>query len=79
MQLEAYLGISGTAFISWLFFFSKSSVRTAAFTYAETRSRACDAYIRHPFLELRVQLVARSGLPPVLGRPVTVKQQFILS
>ena len=34
--------VSVVLIVSWLFFFTKSSVRTAAFTYAETLLRACD-------------------------------------
>jgi|SRR5882724_1544162 len=39
----ASLIVSVVLIVSWLFFFTKSSVRTAAFTYAETLLRACDA------------------------------------
>ena len=39
----ASLIVSIVLIVSWLFFFTKSSVRTAAFTYAETLLRACDA------------------------------------
>jgi hypothetical protein len=38
----ASLIVSVVLIISWLFFFTKSSVHTAAFTYAETLLRACD-------------------------------------
>ena len=38
----ASLIVSVVLIVSWLFFFTKSSVRTAAFTYAETLLRACD-------------------------------------
>lgn len=38
----ASLIVSGVLIVSWLCFFTKSSVRTAAFTYAETLLRACD-------------------------------------
>jgi hypothetical protein len=38
----ASLILSVVLIVSWLFFFTKSSVRTAAFTYAETLLRACD-------------------------------------
>ena len=39
----ASLIVSVVLIVSWLFFFTKSGVRTAAFTYAETLLRACDA------------------------------------
>jgi len=38
----ASLIVSAMLIVSWLFFFTKSSVRTAAFSYAETLLRACD-------------------------------------
>jgi len=38
----ASLIVSVVLIISWLFFFTKYSVRTAAFTYAEKLLRACD-------------------------------------
>jgi len=38
----ASLIVSVVLIVSWLLFFTKSSVRTAAFTYAETLLRACD-------------------------------------
>jgi hypothetical protein len=38
----ASLIVSVVLIVSWLFFFTKYSVRTAAFTYAETLLRACD-------------------------------------
>jgi hypothetical protein len=38
----ASLILSGVMVIAWLLFFTRSSVRTAAFTYAETLLRACD-------------------------------------
>ena len=39
----ASLMVSGVMIVAWLFFFTKSSAHTAAFTYAETLLRACDA------------------------------------
>lgn len=39
----ASLIVSGVMIVAWLFFFTKSSAHTAAFTYAETVLRACDA------------------------------------
>jgi hypothetical protein len=38
----ASLVVSVVLVVSWLFFFTKPSVHTAAFTYAETLLRACD-------------------------------------
>ncbi len=38
----ASLIVSGIMAAAWMFFFTKSSVRTAAFTYAEMLLRACD-------------------------------------
>jgi hypothetical protein len=38
----ACLGTSGLMLLVWLFFFTKSSLRTAAFTYAEMLLRTCD-------------------------------------
>src|SRR5258708_2230649 len=38
----ASLMVSGVMIVAWLFFFTKSSAHTAAFTYAETLLRACD-------------------------------------
>ncbi len=38
----ASLVVSATMVVAWVFFFTKASVRTAAFTYAETLLRACD-------------------------------------
>lgn len=38
----ASLIVSVVLIVSWLFFFTKSSLRSAAFTYAETLLRACD-------------------------------------
>ncbi len=38
----ASLILSATMVMAWIFFFTKTSVRTAAFTYAETLLRACD-------------------------------------
>ena len=40
--VTASLIVSVLLILSWLFFFTKSSVRAAAFTYAETLLRACD-------------------------------------
>jgi len=39
----ASLVISSVMTVAWLFFFTKRSTRTAAFTYAETLLRACDS------------------------------------
>lgn len=39
----ASLIVSGVMIVAWLVFFTKSSAHTAAFTYAETLLRACDA------------------------------------
>jgi hypothetical protein len=38
----ASLIVSGIMAVAWVFFFTKSSVRSAAFTYAETLLRTCD-------------------------------------
>jgi hypothetical protein len=38
----ASLIMSGLMVVAWMLFFTKSSARTAAFTYAETLLRACD-------------------------------------
>jgi hypothetical protein len=38
----ASLAVSVVMLLAWLFFFTKSSLRTAAFTYAETLLRTCD-------------------------------------
>lgn len=38
----ASLIVSAVMIVTWLFFFTKASTRTAAFTYAETLLRACD-------------------------------------
>jgi hypothetical protein len=38
----ASLAVSGVMLLVWLFFFTKSSLRTAAFTYAEMLLRTCD-------------------------------------
>jgi len=38
----ASLIVSTVMVVSWMFFFTKASARTAAFTYAETLLRACD-------------------------------------
>lgn len=38
----ASLVVSTAMMVAWLFFFTKSSLRTAAFTYAETLLRTCD-------------------------------------
>jgi hypothetical protein len=38
----ASLVVSIVMIVVWLFFFTKASVRTSAFTYAETLLRACD-------------------------------------
>ncbi len=35
--------VSAVMLVAWLLFFTKSSARTAAFTYAETLLRACDS------------------------------------
>jgi hypothetical protein len=53
IHITALAGLSGTALTSlvvsatmlivWGFFFTENSVRTAAFTYAETLLRACDS------------------------------------
>lgn len=37
------LGVSAVMIAVWMLFFTRTSVRTAAFTYAETLLRACDA------------------------------------
>jgi hypothetical protein len=34
--------VSAVMVVAWMFFFTKASVRTAAFSYAETLLRACD-------------------------------------
>lgn len=40
----ASLVVSAVMIAVWMLFFTRSSVRTAAFTYAETLLRACDAF-----------------------------------
>lgn len=40
---SASLIVSGVMVLAWFLFFTKSSTHTAAFTYAETLLRACDA------------------------------------
>ncbi len=39
----ASLIVSAVMLVAWMLFFTKSSARTAAFTYAETLLRACDS------------------------------------
>jgi len=38
----ASLGVSGLMLLIWLFFFTKTSLRTCAFSFAETLLRTCD-------------------------------------
>jgi hypothetical protein len=39
----ASLAVSGVMFLVWVFFFTKTSVRTGAFSFARTLLRTCDA------------------------------------
>ena len=39
----ASLIVSAVMLVAWMLFFTKSSARTAAFTYAETLLRGCDS------------------------------------
>jgi len=45
-NVAASLIVSVAMLAAWLFFFTKATVRTAAFTYAETLLRACDVLER---------------------------------
>lgn len=38
----ASLAVSGTMLLVWMFFFTKTSLRTSAFTFAQTLLRTCD-------------------------------------
>lgn len=41
-QVTASLAVAGVMLLVWLFFFTKTSLRTSAFTFAQTLLRTCD-------------------------------------